>query len=572
MRTMTRAAIYARYSTDKQRQASIADQVRNCARYASEQDWTVDKHYKDEAISGSRADRPGYRQLLAAAKARAFDVVLVDDLSRLSRDDVELKLCLRRLRYWGIRIIGVSDGLDSLSKGYKLHAGIRGLINDIYLDDLREKTHRGLAGQALKGFNTGGRCYGYLHVPIEDATRKDEHGRPLIVAVKRKVKTDEAEWVRQIFTWYADGHPPRWIAAELNRRGVPSPRGTTWAASAIYGDMRTGTGLLNNELYIGRYVWNRSYWTRDPDNGRRRRVPRSEHEWIVTELPDLRIVPQTLWDSVKARQRTQQQRSAAIRSGLHNRARTGAGPKYLFSSLLKCGCCGANYVIVDRYRYGCSTNVNRGEAACENAIRVPRELVEAQLLEGIKRDLFTPEAVALFQQEVNRLVAERRSTRRSKHAKIQRRLTEVEREIGNIVEAIKAGVLTPTTKAELEKAEAEKGHLQAALNAKEQPVPARIPDLTERYIHLVRNLEETLEQDVPRARTQIQALLGDKICLHPNDDGYLEAEIVGDYLGLINLINEDPGDAAGASELSLVAGACNNQAPTLFRNVRRTIA
>ena len=180
MRTVT----YCRFSSDKQREASIEDQQRNCQKFAEREGWTITARYTDKAISGTKADRPEYQTMLADAKAVAFDVLLVDDLSRLSRDDVELKTTIRRFLYWGIRIVGVSDGFDSASKGYKIHAGVRGLINEIYLDDLREKTHRGMVGQVLKGNCAGGRTYGFRNVPIEDKSRKDEYGRPVTGACR----------------------------------------------------------------------------------------------------------------------------------------------------------------------------------------------------------------------------------------------------------------------------------------------------------------------------------------------------------------------------------------------------
>lgn len=250
-----KVALYARYSSDLQRQASIADQFRTCERFAEREGWPITKRYEDKAVSGSKNDRPGYQQMLADAKARAFDVLLVDDLSRLSRDDVETKQAIRRLRFWRVRVIGVSDGFDSESKGYKIQAGVRGLMNEIFLDDLREKTHRGLTGQALNGNNCGGRSYGYKHVAIEDPSKRDQYGRPVVVAVRREVDEREAKVVRQVFEWFANGFSPRWIANELNRQDVPSPRGGNWAASAIYGHPVKGTGVLNNPLYIGRYVW-----------------------------------------------------------------------------------------------------------------------------------------------------------------------------------------------------------------------------------------------------------------------------------------------------------------------------
>jgi|SRR5467141_3771368 len=88
-----------------------------------------------------------------------------------------------------------------------------------------------MAGQALKGYSTGSRVYGYRRVPIEDPTKKDEWGRPVIVAVTRAIDEDKARWVRQMFQWYADGKSLCWICGELNRRHVPTPgaqdRGST---------------------------------------------------------------------------------------------------------------------------------------------------------------------------------------------------------------------------------------------------------------------------------------------------------------------------------------------------------
>ncbi len=232
-----RAAVYARYSSDKQRESSIQDQVRNCTAFAEREGWSIAEHYVDEAVSGTSKDRPGFKRLLADAAEGCFDVLLVDDLSRLSRDEIELKQLVRRFTYRGLRIIGVSDGFDTESKGHKIQASVRAMMNEIYLDDLREKTHRGLTGQALKGNNCGGRSYGYQHIPLTDPYKTDDYDRPIVTAVRRKVDPDQGHWVQKIFAWYADGHSPRWIACELNRLCVPSPRSGTWSASAIYGDM-----------------------------------------------------------------------------------------------------------------------------------------------------------------------------------------------------------------------------------------------------------------------------------------------------------------------------------------------
>ena len=153
-----RAAIYARFSTDKQRDTSVEDQFRVCRQRAESLGLAIVAHHKDDGVSGSTPvdGRAGGVLLLADAMAGRFEVLLLEGLDRLSRDSVEQERIVRRLEHRGIRIIGVSDGYDSDSgASRKIYRGMRGLINEIFLDDLRAKTHRGLAGQVERGFTRG---------------------------------------------------------------------------------------------------------------------------------------------------------------------------------------------------------------------------------------------------------------------------------------------------------------------------------------------------------------------------------------------------------------------------------
>ena len=294
---MKQVAIYARYSSDKQRDASIDDQVRNCQAFAEREGWKGKPHiYADKAISGSipLQDRPQGSTMLADAQEKQFDVLLVDDLSRLSRENAEQLKVLERLRFWGLRVIAPSDGYDSASKSHKVISGVRGIINDVYLDDLREKTHRGLAGKALNGYHTGGRAYGYRHIPIEDPKRNDQFGRPVIVAVKREVDPKQAEVVRRIFKEFAEGRGPREIASRLNADGIKPMRCKVWGGSSI-------KTMLPSELYIGRDMWNKTEGVRNPDTKRRTFKARPKDEWIITDAPELRIVSDDLWEQVRKR-------------------------------------------------------------------------------------------------------------------------------------------------------------------------------------------------------------------------------------------------------------------------------
>ena len=556
-----KAVTYARFSTDKQSDNSIEDQVRNCQRYAEREDMTIIRQYEDKAISGASNDRPGYINMREAAKNGEFEALLVDDLSRLSRDDVEMKQVIRLFKFWGIKIVGVSDGYDSTAKGEKIQSTMRGLMNEIYLDDLREKTHRGLSGKAMKGYSAGGRTYGYKRKPVFSTTRMDANGRPDIEHVEREINEEEARWVRQIFKWFAHGKSPKGIANELNRMGVPSARNSTWCASAIYGDMTDGTGLLNNELYIGRYIWNRSEWVKNPDTGKRKRIKRPKKEWIIKPMPELRIIPQELWEAVKARQEGIKIKSKKLREALNNpktRSRTG---KYLFSGLLKCGCCGANYTMHSLTSYGCSFNISRGDSVCDNKLRVPRKLLEEILLHTVQEELLSDEAIQLFIEETTKLLSENKKKPHSEYTAHKHTMRAAKKEIDNLMKAIKAGVVTPTTKSELQRAEADYEKAKTAIEATKstrEALTATLPEAAKRYRKLVGNLGNALQSDISHARRCLETLLG-SIRLIPNrTGGYLEAELSHNPEGLLKLaINREE------FKVQMVAGV--GFEPTTFR-------
>jgi site-specific DNA recombinase len=532
-----RVAIYSRYSSEGQREASIEDQNRNCEAYAKRQGWKVVERYADKAISGTQDEtgREGYATMLKAARAKQFDVLLVEDLSRLSRDSMKTEEARRLFVFLKIRLIGISDGIDTASKGHKALSGFKGLMNDMFLDDLAEKTHRGLAGQALKGNNCGGRNYGYKHIPVLDSIQKDEYGRPKILAVRREIDEEQAKWVRQIFEWFAEGKSPRRIAEQLNQLKVPSPgasyrrrnpcaRYGTWSASVLRGELDRATGILANPIYTGKLIWNRREWVRNPET--KSKVPRlrPESEWIVTEQPELRIIPQPLWEKVEARRK-----DAAIGRLDKHRPRS---PKYLLSSLLKCAVCEASFVVADAHRYACGGHINRGPSVCSNGLRVSRVLAEEKILAGLRQDLFTAEGLSLFIQETTKLLTERTQQRQPKRD----RLTEVEAEIANIMTAIKAGILTPTMKSELEKAEAECARLKRVNDDPLDNVITLLPRAKERYHSLIERIGDLSTKHISQAREQIRTLVGE-IWLTPTPEGYLTATLTGRYEGLVQLLS-----------------------------------
>jgi site-specific DNA recombinase len=167
-----RCAIYARYSTDKQNSLSIDDQVRKCREFALRQGWNVlHSHiYSDEAISGVSDERMGLQGLLKAATSSShpFGAVLMDDTSRLSRKLADSLRIFEQLQFAGVQLVFVSQGIDTDSEQAEVLLATHGIADSLYIKELAKKTHRGVEGRALQGLHTGGRCFGYRSVPIED--------------------------------------------------------------------------------------------------------------------------------------------------------------------------------------------------------------------------------------------------------------------------------------------------------------------------------------------------------------------------------------------------------------------
>ena len=541
---MTRVALYARYSSDNQKESSITQQFRNCEEFAKHHEgWKIARRYKDEAISGATSERDDYQSMLRDAESKQFDVLLVDALSRLSRDQMETEKARRRLIHWGIRLIAVSDGVDTQQEGHEVLSGFKGIMNEQYRAVLRKETRRGLRDKALVGYHTGGRSYGYRHVRITDKRKQDCYGEPELIGVKREIDEGQARWIRQIFEWYAKGTSPRQIIAELNRLGVPSPganyhrrcpsmRYGTWAVSVLH-------SMLRNPIYVGRKIWNRRQWVRDPDTNRKTPRLRPETEWIVTEHPELRIIQQDLWERV-------QQRIEAHAQGKWN-TKKPASPKYLLSSLLKCAVCESNFVMQSYYQYGCAGHKDRGPTVCCNGLRVSRTLAEQKILTGIQQDLFTPEGLDLFIAETTKLLTEQRRRRVPERDRAQRQLIEVEKTIVNIMAAIKAGILTSTTKSELEKAEAERTRLQRTIAETPNTVVVMLPRAKERYQAVIEGIGTLPAKHLPQAREQLRALVGD-IWLKPTLEGHLVATLTGRYDGLVNLLSGKKLNLGGCGE------------------------
>ena len=219
-----------------------------------------------------------------------FDVVLAEALDRFSRDQEDTAGLFKRLTFAGVNIVTLAEGDIT-----HLHVGSQGHDERAFLKDLADKTRRGLRGRVELGKSGGGLCYGYK------VTRAAHDGAAMTTG-EREIVPPEAEVIRRIFRDYAAGVSPKALAKRLNAERCPGPGGTPWNPSTIHGNPARGTGILNNELYVGRLVWNRLRYVKDPDTGKRVSRPNPPSEWVTTAVPELRIVDDELWNQVKARQ------------------------------------------------------------------------------------------------------------------------------------------------------------------------------------------------------------------------------------------------------------------------------
>src|SRR3990172_931076 len=510
-----RAAIYARYSSENQRPESIDDQVSSCKKLAAQRGFTVDDSliFPDEATSGARSDRKGLAALLAASEAKRFDVVLVDDLSRLARDNYLMLSLMAELHFNGVRVVSVADGLDTGDEEAKLGIQIRGIFNELQLSDLKKKTLRGQMGQKQRGFIAGEATFGYRSTPV-GTVRMDKKGRPRPDGYKMTIEPREAAVVLRIFQEFVEGKAESSIMKRLNQEGVQGRWRSKggWSPATVH-------RILRNEKYAGKWTWNRSETRRDPKTGRRRKFPKPESEWFINHDESLRIVPQELWDKVQARL---QEVRKLWPGGKGRRGYEGEQghrgvlyPKELLSGGMVCGACGSAIVKVSGKGSGYYGCLGATKGACDNRILVRRTLAERIITAEVRERLSSTENIAYILKRVEDAVARMCSdvpeTIRLKESELQAE----ERRVANFIEFVAEGRGSKAVAGALEISEKKVQELAVELSMLRQSrdrvfKTPPLPWIKER----VATLQGVLERRTEKSALLLRKLLG-KIKLEP---------------------------------------------------------
>ncbi len=479
-----RCALYARYSSDLQSESSIDDQMRLARAHAARQDMIVVGEYHDAAISGaSTANRPGLLKLIADAAGGKFDVVLTESLDRLARDLGDLAKLHQQLQFHNVRIVTLADG-----EANRMHVALKGLMAELFLGDLAQKTRRGQGGIIQNGRSAYGKAYGY---DLKDGVLS--------------INEDQSAIVRRIFTEYTAGVGPRQIVRRLNEERLPGPRGSSWGLSALLGARNTANGILACELYIGKLLYDRRRYMKNPATGKRTGILRPRSEWKAVELPDLRIVDQATWDEVQA---IRDSRGGPV-------GKRKQHPRHLLSGLVKCSVCGGNYVCRTRNAkgimyLGCSTYL-RTRTGCRNSRQILITTLEERVLLHLQKEFLREDRIELAMREFR--AARKRQAAEKARAKgaTEKELAQVRRKITNLTAAIADAGHSKVLLKQLGEMEAREEQLQAEMpKAEDGNVVELHPNAAAMFKRLVLNLPAELAKggvENAKAREAVRGLI-----------------------------------------------------------------
>ncbi len=557
-----RCAVYTRFSTDKQDMLSIETQLMMCRREIERQGWREVACFTDAAESAATLHRPGMQALLTAIQAGDIDIVFADAMDRLSRSQADIASLFERLRFRGIILATRKEGVVT-----PLHIGMMGTINAEQLSATSDKTRDALVRRHAMGRNPGGSAYGYETRVAYDGNGERIRGLQQIVPA-------EAAVVVRIYEDYAAGLSPIAITRRLNAEGVPSPRGgqpgkgriklAAWTPNTLTGNAARGTGILNNQLYIGQRPYGKQTYRKNPDSGKRHAfINGADAAKSLAPAPDLRIVPDALWQAVKVRQ-------AALARGPRTAPAAPARPffaqqrpKYLLTGKMTCGVCGASYAKSGQHRFGCQGAAKKGPTWCDNRLTIRQDALDARVLKGLITAMLRDDVAAAFLEEYaveTRRLEEASITTRPEH---EAELTEVDQQIMHAKTAILKGVDPALFVDELQRLGTRRTVLIDALAAAERPEEAESllhPDLGRIYREKVTKLTDAYEDEALRAQVfeRIRALI-EAVVLTP-EGGNLTIELRGELASMLELTgsehmqNAPEAVASEALQIKMVAG------------------
>jgi len=526
-----RAAILARRSTAHQ-ETSIERQIADAKAFIEKQGWSIDRNhifFVDE-VSGAVSKRQDIEDLLAAAKGRPrpIDVLVIEIEDRLSRVMWKQLAVLVELHEAGLRVFRYSDGKEVLSNtpDQKLHLAIRAFLSEAEREQIVRRTRAASHYRGRNGWVAGGKLYGYDNVRV---------GEGAVSHVERRINEGEAAVVRRVFRRSAEGAGLRRISGELNQDGISSPRagkrGTgTWASSAI-------RSMLHNETYVGRLVFGKK--RREIKGGEKVIVDVPEEDWVRRDAPELRIVDEETWATVRARFD-------------RNPSFGGAGrePRGLLTGNLRCGTCGARVYVVGgaggmgERVYGCGRRHEGGASTCGNKAKRPTPHLDRLVAKEIQSRLAAQDVIDVIIEKTAGLHDAGEDRKGSAIERAERELEAAVRRRDNFVKAIgdlDDPELMPPLLESLKGAEAEVKRLRPHVAGLRGVARSLDPAEVKFRAKLQKKLDDLptlLTSDVVRGRDFLRALLTEPLRAHPVVEGGEEQWQISGNLAAVGLFQE----------------------------------
>lgn len=411
--------IYARYSSDNQREESIEGQLRECKEYAARNEITIIGTYIDRAFSAKTDNRPQFQQMIHDSNTRLFDTVLVWKLDRFSRNRYDSAYYKRILKNNKVHIISVTEPISRTPEGIMLESLLEGMA-EYYSAELAEKVSRGLKENALKAKFNGG--------PVPLGYRIDENQH-------YQIDPTMAPVVQEAFRRYADGEGMKALCEELNRRGIRTGRGKPFTKCSFQ-------NMLKNRRYLGEY----------------------RYKDIIVEgaIPAI-IDPLTF---ARVQKRSKQNRIMS--------ARTRMTDPFILTSKVFCGKCGAivagdsgtSHTGVTHYYYKCGNRKRRSNPYCD---------LKAGHKEWLEQMVTHVAIHYILQEDVMNTVADMavayRAEENPRLPTLRTQLRDVDKRINNLISAIEEGIVSTTTRQRLDDLEQQRASLETSIRQKEMKHP-----------------------------------------------------------------------------------------------------
>ena len=405
------AVIYARYSSDNQREESIEGQLRECKEYADQNGITVVRTYIDRALSAKTDSRPQFQQMIHDSATHTFEAVLVWKLDRFSRNRYDSAHYKRILKNNRVHVVSVTEPISNTPEGIMLESLLEGMA-EYYSAELAEKVSRGHKENALKAKFNGG------PVPLGYRIDSEHH---------YQIDPNTAPVVQEAFHRYAAGESIRSIIESLNARGIRNSRGNPFTKNSFQ-------TLLKNRRYLG------------------------EYRYKDTVIPDAipAIIDPDCFDAVQRRCEIHRQAPAHNKADIH----------YLLTTKLFCGKCGTmmagesgrSHTGTVHCYYKCGTRKRSGKEAC-SLKPVRKEPLEQFVVQTALEKVLNDRVIDLLADKL----LEYQSKENTRLPVLQAELKEVKRRIDNLVTAIEQGILTPSTKARMEELEQQREALETSI-------------------------------------------------------------------------------------------------------------